>query len=166
MNFAKRRPRWHKGVMVKKMQRLDQSAHVVVSAEAVIKELIENALDAGATSIEIKLSNGGLESISCRDNGQGIPHDDAMIACQRYTTSKISSFADLENNLSTLGYLQSTNPKRFRGEALNSLCNATGSMIIQTWLASEDSGREYAYVRHSRIGGQGITRSIQSGTIV
>jgi DNA mismatch repair ATPase MutL len=95
------------------MQRLDQSvckqlssAQVVVSAEAVIKELIENALDAGATSIEIKLSNGGLESISCRDNGQGIPHEDTMIACQRYTTSKISSFADLENNLSTLGYLQ------------------------------------------------------------
>jgi DNA mismatch repair ATPase MutL len=95
------------------MQKLDQSvskqlssAQVVISAEAVIKELVENSLDAGASSIEIKVANGGalsivlyypgLESISCKDNGQGITHDDALIACQRYTTSKIKTFDDLE----------------------------------------------------------------------
>ncbi|KAL3902191.1 MAG: hypothetical protein SGCHY_000042 [Lobulomycetales sp.] len=125
------------------------SSQVVVTCEATVKELVENALDAKATSVDLKIVGGGLESISCSDTGSEISHADALIACQRYTTSKIQTFSDLEYAPDPL-YTSQEQSKfiwvsgssffispSFRGEALNSICNASGSLVIQTRTAEE-----------------------------
>lgn len=101
--------------------------------------------------------NLGLESISCSDTGSEISHADALIACQRYTTSKIQTFSDLEYAPDPL-YTSQEQSKfiwvsgssffispSFRGEALNSICNASGSLVIQTRTAEEKCGREYTF---------------------
>lgn len=89
-----------------------QSGQVIVDLNSVVKELVENSLDAGATSIEVRFKNQGLDSIEVSDNGKGIsPEDFETIALKHYT-SKLSSYEDL-TSLETFG---------FRGEALSSLC--------------------------------------------
>lgn len=92
--------------------KLITSTQVITSISSVVKELIENSLDAEATAIDINLSNYGLDKIEVRDNGRGVPKPDVPFVALRHYTSKISSDADLAA-LSTLG---------FRGEALASLC--------------------------------------------
>ncbi|KAM3423777.1 hypothetical protein BST61_g1181 [Cercospora zeina] len=89
-----------------------QSGQVIVDLNSVCKELVENSLDAGATSIDIRFKNQGLDSIEVQDNGKGIaPEDFDSIALKHYT-SKLSTYEDLDS-LDTFG---------FRGEALSSLC--------------------------------------------
>ena len=88
------------------------SGQVITCASNVVKELVENALDAFADVIEIKLEKGGVAKVEVRDNGVGIKACDVQVAAQRHYTSKISSHSDLQR-LSTYG---------FRGEALNSIC--------------------------------------------
>ena len=89
-----------------------QSGQVIVDLISVVKELVENSLDAGATSIDIRFKNHGLDGIEVQDNGNGIaPEDFETIALKHYT-SKLSSYEDL-TSLDTFG---------FRGEALSSLC--------------------------------------------
>src|SRR6202012_3719002 len=77
---------------------------------SVVKELLENSIDAGATAIEIHLKDAGKELIHIKDNGSGITHLDLQNIFQRHATSKISSIEDLES-LHSMG---------FRGEALYS----------------------------------------------
>ncbi|KAL4780361.1 hypothetical protein BJX76DRAFT_48168 [Aspergillus varians] len=89
-----------------------QSGQVIVDLNSVIKELVENSLDAGATSIEIRFRNNGLDLIEVQDNGSGISSENYDGVALKHYTSKLSSFDDLLS-LQTFG---------FRGEALSSLC--------------------------------------------
>ncbi|XP_033900372.3 PMS1 protein homolog 1-like [Acipenser ruthenus] len=112
--------------------RLLTSSQVITSVLNVVKELVENSLDAGASSIEVKLDNYGFDRIEVRDNGIGIEAADAPVMAVKHYTSKISSHDDLES-LETYG---------FRGEALGALC-AVSEVIIITKTASDDVSTQY-----------------------
>lgn len=73
------------------------SGQVIVDLAAATKELVENALDAGATSIDVRLVEYGTSAIECSDNGCGIPPSDFEIMAQRYSTSKLRDFETLRN---------------------------------------------------------------------
>jgi len=87
------------------------AGEVVERPASVVKELMENAIDAGSTDIVVELKAGGLQLIRVQDNGEGIEAEDVPVALQRYATSKIRTAQDLFA-LRTLG---------FRGEALPAL---------------------------------------------
>uniref|UniRef100_A0A3P8WGV6 PMS1 homolog 1, mismatch repair system component n=1 Tax=Cynoglossus semilaevis TaxID=244447 RepID=A0A3P8WGV6_CYNSE len=112
--------------------RLLSSSQVITSVVNVMKELLENSLDAGASSIDVKLDNYGLDRIEVRDNGQGIKAADTSVMAVRHYTSKISSHEDLEH-LETYG---------FRGEALGSIC-AVAEVAVTTKTVTDDVSIQY-----------------------
>ncbi|XP_004628679.1 PMS1 protein homolog 1 [Octodon degus] len=112
--------------------RLLSSSQIITSVVSVVKELVENSLDAGATSIEVKLENHGFDKIEVRDNGEGIKAVDAPVMAVKYYTSKINSHEDLEN-LRTYG---------FRGEALGSIC-CVAEVLITTRTAADNFSTQY-----------------------
>lgn len=109
--------------------RLIGSAQVLTDPSSVVKELIDNALDARATSISVEIATNTIDVIQVRDNGHGIAPDDRAMVCRRYCTSKIRSFDDLRRvGGSVLG---------FRGEALASLAEMSGSLSVMTRVEGE-----------------------------
>lgn len=107
------------------------AGEVVERPASVIKELVENSLDAEASFIKIALTNAGIDQIVVTDNGRGMDQDDLLLSFQPHTTSKISQFEDLEK-ITTLG---------FRGEALASIVSAA-KVTIQSKPAHLASGTQ------------------------
>lgn len=113
---------------------IDQIAagEVVERPSSVVKELVENAIDAKATAITIEIKEGGISFIRITDNGQGIPREQVPAAFARHATSKLKSIEDLLT-ISSLG---------FRGEALSSIASVSQVELI-TKTATELSGTKY-----------------------
>lgn len=115
------------------------AGEIIERPASMVKELIENALDAGATRIDIEVENAGVKRLKITDNGHGILQQDLAMALSRHATSKIENLTDLEQ-IATLG---------FRGEALPSIASVTRMTIQsreqnadQAWQVSSDGNNK------------------------
>ncbi|GAB1194405.1 hypothetical protein APSETT444_003650 [Aspergillus pseudonomiae] len=119
------------------------STSVISDPCSVVKELLDNALDASATSIGIEISANAIDVIQVKDNGHGIPSDDHACVCRRTFTSKIQTVEDLR----TLG----GKSLGFRGEALASAAEVSGGVTITTRVEAEMVGTSIKYGRNGEL---------------
>src|SRR5713226_2339353 len=110
------------------------AGEVIERPVSVVKELVENALDAGSHEVRVEIRGGGLRLVRVTDDGNGIPEDELERACARHTTSKISVVEDL-SRLHTLG---------FRGEALASIAAVSELTLLSRPIETEVLGEEHA----------------------
>jgi DNA mismatch repair protein MutL len=107
------------------------AGEVIERPASLLKELLENSVDAGASRVEIQVERGGLKKVTVKDNGCGVPHQQLALALTRHATSKLTAIEDLFD-VSTLG---------FRGEALPSIA-AVSRLTLRSKTALQDSGYE------------------------
>ena len=117
------------------------AGEVVERPASVVKELLENALDAGATSVRIETEMGGKRMIRVIDDGHGMAHDDALLAFERHATSKLRTADDLLS-IATLG---------FRGEALPSIA-AVARLLLETRDGNEAEGTRVEFAGGKLVG--------------
>ena len=117
------------------------AGEVVERPASVVKELLENAIDAGARSIRVEVESGGKRMIRVIDDGTGMAHDDALLAFERHATSKLRTADDLLS-IATLG---------FRGEALPSIA-AVSRLLLQTRAAEEEDGTRVEFAGGKLVG--------------
>lgn len=132
-----------------------QSGQVIVDLQSVAKELVENAIDAGATSIDIRFKNQGLDSIEVQDNGKGIAPEDYDSIALKHFTSKLSSYEDL-TSLNTFG---------FRGEALSSLCALSKFHVLTARAEDGAVGKKLEFEVSGKLKGTSVAAA-QKGTTV
>ena len=131
----------------------DQVANQIAAGEvvdrpaSVVKELLENALDAGATRIVIAIEGGGRKLIRIADNGSGMVRDDALLAFERHATSKLRSSDDLLS-IATLG---------FRGEALPSIASIA-RVELETRAQEESGGTRFEIAGGKLLGCDDVER--------
>ena len=125
------------------------AGEVVERPSSIVKELVENALDAGATRIVVDVEQGGTTLVRVSDDGEGMTPDDAVLCLERHATSKISRFTDL-SDLGTFG---------FRGEALPSI-SSVSRLLLRTRARGANEGVEVA------VEGGGTARVSPSGGAV
>ena len=117
------------------------AGEVVERPASVVKELLENALDAGAHSVRIEVESGGKRMIRVVDDGCGMGHDDALLAFERHATSKLRTSDDLLS-ISTLG---------FRGEALPSIASVS-RLLLETCAGGEEQGTRVEFAGGKLVG--------------
>lgn len=132
-----------------------QSGQVIVDLSSVVKELVENSLDAGATSIEVRFRNNGLDAIEVQDNGTGIAPEDFESIALKHHTSKLSTYDDL-GNLQTFG---------FRGEALSSLCALSDFHVVTARGVDGPKGTKLEFDVSGKLAGKSVVAS-QKGTTI
>ena len=108
------------------------AGEVIERPASIVKELVENAIDAKATAITVEIKDGGISLIRIADNGCGIPKEEVPLAFLRHSTSKIRSVEDL-TGIASLG---------FRGEALSSIA-AIAQVELRTKVKEADAGIQY-----------------------
>ena len=133
-------------VLDKNVSELIAAGEVIERPSSVIKELVENSIDAGATQIDITIVDGGLKRIQVSDNGIGIEKDDIRSAFLPHATSKLERIRDLET-LSTLG---------FRGEALASISSVSEVTLISK--TAKDEMASYIYL----VGGKVVDERVDA----
>ena len=119
-------------ILNKQVAELIAAGEVVERPASIVKELLENSVDAGATSVTVEIAGGGITYLRVSDNGHGIPHNQVKTAFLRHATSKLKNKDDLEK-IGTLG---------FRGEALASIC-AVSKMEMVTKTPKSITGTRY-----------------------
>ncbi|TAG28646.1 MAG: DNA mismatch repair endonuclease MutL [Burkholderiales bacterium] len=117
------------------------AGEVVERPASVVRELVDNALDAGSTQITVRLLGGGVRAIIVEDDGCGIPRDQLPLAFKRHATSKISTLADLES-VGTMG---------FRGEALAAI-NSISDCAVSSLASSQNGSKNTAWLLDGRSG--------------